>query len=282
VSGRPELGRVDPSTLANERATLHWAVQPIAAVADALLGAWDDHGQSNLGWDEGREALVSHDLGDGWRLALEPDALQLLLFGSDERVVWERTLVDATLDEVMASTIEALREVGLDASGATFDREASELPDHPVRDGGTFAPGDASARAEIAAWFAAARQALLDVTGGEAHTSEPRVWPHHFDLGQLVLLDPKLGSQRGRSIGLGLSPGDAYLAEPYAYVNPYPRPEGVELPDMDGGRWETSAFFGAVLPASEALESEGGAPFALVRFVSSAYSLCRALLREQV
>lgn len=276
------MGRVDPSALVNERATLHWAVQPIAAVADALLPTWADHGQSNLGWDEAREALVSHDLGGGWRLALEPDALQLILFGDDERVVWERTLVDATLGEALASVIEALAERGLDASAAAIDVVDTELPNHPVRNGGTFAPGDAAARAELAAWFAAARLALLDVTGGEANVSEPRVWPHHFDLGQLVLLDPELGSERGRSIGLGLSLGDAFLAEPYVYVNPYPRPAGVEPPDVDGGRWETSAFFGAVLPASEALESDGGAPLAMVRFVSSAYSLCRALLREQV
>jgi len=278
------LGRVAPSELVRERIVLHWAVQPLAAAADALLGTWSDHGQNTFAWSDAREALVGHDLGDGLRLALEPDALQVLLLDAGERVVWERALVDATLDEALASIVEALAEQGLDASGATLDgvRANGEYPDHPVRDGGTFAPGDDAARAELGRWYAAARRALVDVTGGESHASEPRVWPHHFDLGQLVLLDPELGAERGRSIGLGLSPGDAYLAEPYLYVNPYPRPDGVELPGVDGGRWETHAFLGAVLPASEALASDGGAELAMVRFVSSAYSLCGALLREQV
>lgn len=284
------LGRVAPNELVRERIALHWAVQPLAAAADAVLGTWPDHGQNTFAWSDAREALVGHDLGDGLRLALEPDALQVLLLDAGERVVWERTLIDATLDEALASIVEALREHGIDASGATLDavravdrdRTNDDLPDHPVRAGGTFAPGDDAARAQIGSWFAAARRALLDVTGGEEHASEPRVWPHHFDLGQLVLLDPERGAERGRTIGLGLSPGDAYLAEPYLYVNPYPRPVGVELPDVDGGRWETHAFLGAVLPASEALASDGGAELAMVRFVSSAYSLCGALLREQV
>ena len=68
------LGRVAPSELARERSVLHWAVQPLAAAADALLGTWADHGQNTFAWSDAREVLVGHDLGGGRRLALELDA----------------------------------------------------------------------------------------------------------------------------------------------------------------------------------------------------------------
>jgi hypothetical protein len=63
--------------------------------------------------------------------------------------------------------------------------------------------------AEAARWFedcwAAGDKALRQL----ADDAEPILWPEHFDVG--VLLD---------GIGYGVSPGDTYLPEPYAYVNP--------------------------------------------------------------
>ena len=41
-------------------------------------------------------------------------------------------------------------------------------------------------------------------------------------------------------IGVGLSPGDTYYAEPYWYVSPYPYPGLEDLPVLDGsGFWHT-------------------------------------------
>ncbi|MFD7453899.1 hypothetical protein [Kitasatospora sp. NPDC059827] len=46
-------------------------------------------------------------------------------------------------------------------------------------------------------------------------TEEPVIWPEHFDLG--ITVD---------AVNYGLSPGDAFLAEPYAYVGPHERRQG--------------------------------------------------------
>ena len=54
-------------------------------------------------------------------------------------------------------------------------------------------------------------------------------------------------AEKARSIGIGVSPGDGYYAQPYLYVSPYPRPDTDNLPALPpGGRWHTKDFFGAV------------------------------------
>jgi hypothetical protein len=59
---------------------------------------------------------------------------------------------------------------------------------------------------------------------------QPILWPEHFDVGILV-----------GGVGYGVSPGDEFVAEPYAYVNP---PSA-----RTGGFW--NAPFGAARPMRE-------------------------------
>ncbi|MGB9373232.1 MAG: hypothetical protein WCA82_03615 [Jiangellales bacterium] len=65
---------------------------------------------------------------------------------------------------------------------------------------------DAVSAARIASWFDRGRQALLAV----APAQTPVLWPEHFDLAVTV-----------EQVNLGVSPGDGYHAEPYAYVGPW-------------------------------------------------------------
>lgn len=56
--------------------------------------------------------------------------------------------------------------------------------------------------------------------GDEAlHRLDPEadriLWPEHFDVASAL-----------NEINYGISPGDSYLAEPYAYVGPWPVPQG--------------------------------------------------------
>jgi hypothetical protein len=65
---------------------------------------------------------------------------------------------------------------------------------------------DPAAATRIATWFSQGHQALRTVVPGQT----PVLWPEHFDLA--VTVD---------EVNLGVSPGDAYHAEPYAYVGPW-------------------------------------------------------------
>jgi hypothetical protein len=85
---------------------------------------------------------------------------------------------------------------------------------------------DAAAAQALADSLAAGQAALLRF----APEQTPVLWPEHFDLG--ITLD---------EVNYGVSLGDGYLAEPYAYVGPWqPRP---------GPFW--NAPFGAARPLSE-------------------------------
>lgn len=72
-----------------------------------------------------------------------------------------------------------------------------------------------------------------------------QLWPEHFDVGTVVTL------ANGRKVNLGFSPGDAFSAEPYAYLGPWDRGR-----PGDPAYW--AAPFGAALARSGAL---AGDPF---------------------
>jgi hypothetical protein len=84
---------------------------------------------------------------------------------------------------------------------------------------------DPAAARVLAGWFARGDAALRRVAEG----ATPVLWPEHFDLA--VTVD---------EMNLGVSPGDSWSAEPYAYVGPWePR---------RGDFW--NAPFGAARPMS--------------------------------
>lgn len=104
--------------------------------------------------------------------------------------------------------------------------------------------------AALALWFAAAADVLEELRRKyrrfKPGPSPVRCWPHHFDIAILVALEEG-PAESARSIGIGVSPGDGYYAQPYLYVSPYPKPDTAGLPPLPpGGRWHTKDFFGAV------------------------------------
>ena len=62
-----------------------------------------------------------------------------------------------------------------------------------------------------------------------------------------------------RLVGIGVSPGDHHLAEPYLYLTPWPIPDGAALPALATGRWHTDGFTGAILPGTALCAAGDGA-----------------------
>ena len=119
-----------------------------------------------------------------------------------------------TVGEIAASaglTPRALADVYPDGSGVDVDSTVSV---------------DAAVAAEIADAYARGDAAMRAF----APTEEPVLWPEHFDIGVSV-----------GEVNLGVSPGDGFSPEPYAYVGPW-APRG-------GPFW--NAPFGAVRPMRE-------------------------------
>jgi hypothetical protein len=99
----------------------------------------------------------------------------------------------------------------------------AEGPDVDLEDTITV---DAAAARHLARCFALGDAALRRL----APDVGPVLWPEHFDIGSTV-----------DEVNYGVSPGDAWLAEPYAYVGPWQVPTGLF--------W--NAPFGAATPMSQ-------------------------------
>ena len=108
-----------------------------------------------------------------------------------------------------------------------------DLPVSPLRTGARFA-GYPEQLAALSRWYQLGYEVLTAV----APATGIRIWPHHFDLGAIV-----------DGVGVGLSPGDGYYAEPYFYVTP--RTGDTRVPQLPSGRWRTEEWSGAVLTATE-------------------------------
>jgi len=125
-----------------------------------------------------------------------------------------RTFADPDLRVDGVDLVGAGRRVPL--SGRTCTELAATVgvragePAGVYPDGGGADPEQVLELDARAAWWfercwAAGAQALARLAPDE----EPILWPEHFDV----------GIQSG-GVGYGVSPGDRYIAEPYAYVSP--------------------------------------------------------------
>jgi hypothetical protein len=276
------LGAVDPRALIDARLQLHWAAQAAAAVGKQLLPHQPDFSEQSLEWLEGPRALAQGII-EGTRpfrpaIHLAHPALMLL----DERGgrIREMQLEGRTFDEAyewMEREVEAL-------VGCPFEQplERSEgLPAHPVSMGAQFSFSMSPALAELDRYYSGANRLLRALRERNPEASPVVCWPHHFDLATLLRLDPDADPEHARSIGVGLSPGDATYAEPYFYILPWPKPTR-ELPALDGGHWHTEGWTGAVLEATEFTSgsSNGAQRERIDRFLTSAVAACRRLLGD--
>jgi hypothetical protein len=224
------------------RVQLHWAAQIPAGVGRTLIARRSDDSNTAFRWSPEREALMQKPVGGieaGIRLR------DLTIIANDD----ELPLRGRTLDDGFAFLESRF--------GAKLNRPNVDLPGHAVARGAEFEP-DETRLATLAGYYAHAA-ALLETVKGSAVLC----WPHHFDIATLHTLDG------GKSIGIGFSPGDDGIREPYWYVNLWPYPNPARLPALRYGVWYTRGWIGAVLPAGSGNPRE---------FVREAAEHCRALL----
>jgi hypothetical protein len=102
---------------------------------------------------------------------------------------------------------------------------------------------------------AAALDLVVAALPESASPTLARVWPEHFDIGLDAAARP------GRRVNLGVSPGDGYSADPYAYAGPWT----ADRPG-DDGFW--NAPFGAARPLAEL----GNDPAGIAAFMLEAFA----------
>jgi hypothetical protein len=256
-----------PGTLGAAREVAHCAVQWASKAARANLAPVPDDSHSALAWDAGLGALLSAPIPTrakaGARVGVHLGALELFVAhdGKAELLALEGC-TPRTVDDWLDLKLEAL---GL--KGATSARLPYEIAPREL--------ANVAGLAALARWFAAGAEVMEEVRARHAKLRPGPVlcWPHHFDIALVV---PLGGPER--SIGIGVSPGDGYYPQPYAYVSPYPVPKDPKLPALPpGGRWHTKGFFGAVATA-EALLARPDPRAALLEVIEAAFDASKKWL----
>jgi hypothetical protein len=296
------LGGVPRARLVTARLQLHHAAQPAAAVGKLLLPHQGDYGEQSFRWEASARCLVQGTVvaATSFRAALRPAPPAVLLL-SGQDLLRELPLDGRRLDEIYAWLGLQLEELLGRALPGELERPAG-LPGHPVAADGCFDAADDEAFAELARLFGNADHVLETWASTWPGASAVRCWPHHFDIATLATLTPAIamdpmisiveadepipvaatGPEEGRTIGLGMVPGDDGRPEPYFYVTPYPYPQGRELPTLPAGAaWNTHGWVGAVLPAPSFMAAARDAAEqaeAVATFLRSAADACRQLL----
>jgi hypothetical protein len=277
------LGRVSAERLADARRQLHWMAQAASAVGKRLLEHQPDYGEQSFRWIEDAHALAQGTVAgpQPFRPAVRPSPPALLLLDHDGRPLRELPLDGRTLEDAFRWLEDEIAGLLGRALGPPLDR-CADIEAHPVNSGAPFSAADAEAFAEMGAWFGNSHQLLTSLTEKNPGASAVRCWPHHFDIATLISLDSGEDAETARSIGAGLSPGDAGRPAPYFYVTPWPYPSMEKLPDLEGGgTWNTAGWVGAILDAATLLrpqENTADPAHRAERFVESAVAACLTLL----
>jgi hypothetical protein len=274
------LGAKAPTALVRARNLTHHAVQWVAKAARANLDAAPDDSHASLTWAVQSGTFLSQPLpanGAQIRIGFRPRGFALVLTRND-RPLDEFELGGRKDTSVAVWFDSALRALGLKPAG---DIELPyTLPSLPVSRGSAYhVSGETEAFDELANWFDAAADLLADVAAVHPGAGPVRCWPQHLDIATLIALDGGEG-EAARSIGVGVSPGDAHYAQPYVYVSPSPRLKPAALPPLPPpGHWHLKDFVAAVATAEAIIVQPERGP--LVRaFVDAAIEIGRARLQE--
>ena len=243
--------------LAAARLQAHYAVQWLARVARAYAPELSDDGHTNFGWDATFGGLVTHPLQDGARVGLRIADLTLAVLGRGNTELPLDGRADA---DVRAWLGAQLSKRGLDAKKLDVP-SPYEMPEHALALGARYSLEEMSEPMQVlSAWFANADGMLgrlrSRLEARKLKAPAVRCWPHHFDFDSLVSLG------RGRTMGLGFSPGDEYCGEPYFYVTMHPEPSIPGLPLLPAiGHWHTHEFLAAFAPAHKIVAATDQAVF---------------------
>lgn len=266
---------LDLHQLAVARIQLHYAIQPLAAISNALA----DSSSKGLFWDD-RLGFITRAITsiESYRLALDPIALTLNFVTDQDRVISAFALGDRTLTEAFDWMKAIVNGLGGASDLITpISYPPNDFPDSDLASGATFQLLNLTS--DLAEYYVIADRILQNIVQQEPMASDVRIWPHHFDIATLISIPDEINGEE-KSVGIGLSSGDGSYNEPYWYVTPYPYPEDrSNLPILDGeGIWHTEGWVGAILTASQFGEPKASID-QVNTFLKSAIAGCKELLR---
>jgi len=258
------LQGLDIPSLVETSGYLHRAAQFISMLGKHYLPHEDDDSQTNMDWND-NFALVGKTI-DSQRpffMALNPRLFELqLVHVRLEEGIEKIPFAHRTKAQVRADFEELLRREGLDTAKFHMNLHY-EIPDHPTDNDRPFqpkTPENLRAMTSFADLRGNAHRIVEAFAEKFEDYSPTATWPHHFDVGSMLVLGKNQEGGLPKTIGIGMAPKDAQVSEPYFYVNPWQDMETFKKEAFDAlsaGRWIVGEeWTGAVLPLSELLKEE--------------------------
>jgi len=246
-----KLKHIKSDRLFEARAQLHQAVQLLTASGISFVTTRPDDSHTAITWNPDLNNMFSQRFGkeNAFQLALDPVELSLRIIHGDVTLM-QIALNGVTLRQAAFDLQFFLEDQGLPPDVFTMKRHF-KLPDYPDRWEIPFDTSDTLAFQTLSSSYSNAFHLIQGIAQADVRASAVLTWPHHFDMATLINLG------EGKSIGVGLSPGDESYTAPYYYVNVWPYPSEAQVLDfpLTNGMWHTEGWIGMVLTL-EAITTE--------------------------
>ena len=273
---------IDPisaDSIFHAREQTHQAVQLVASVGRAFLPSSREDDQASLVWLSDIESLAGHWVGtkEKYRAALLLQDLSYLIIDRDSKIIATYDLPGKNQDEAFNWFKRIFSGLGFN-NGLLSLQLPYAMPIYPTSKGERFKISRPLAFKTLSDLFNNAHLVLQQIRTQYQNTSGLSCWPHHFDMAFLISLDKD--QEVDRSIGMGFSPGDQVIPEPYFYVNcwPYPELAGQELPEIStGGKWNLDGWIGTTLRYSDLLQAPDQQHQVVLNFFTASYSALQLL-----
>lgn len=251
-----KLKGIDLSVLRDNRKSLHHAVQLVGAVPRNLLPHDPTDGTASLQWNTSLNSLesipVTNPVGLQIAVGFRFKTFFLYMSSTGTQIDWF-DMKGKSANEGLYWIKEKLEKLLF-----PFEEISFNLP-YKIENFNTIRPLGASEQAlkEYAKLYRNSHRTLAKMAPKWENAYDVRCWPHHFDLATLVPIKTDKDGEILESIGIGFSPGDEGIDEPYLYVNVWPKIEADLLSkhDLQIGQWNSEAWCGAVLTYSELLQA---------------------------
>ncbi len=249
------IKKVDLKDLIDTRISLHRAIQLVGAVPRNLLPHDPTDASASLIWNSNTSGLVSQSILDfDISVGLSFNDFQLNIF-KGARAFKSIQLSDSSIDDALSWLKSELSKLGLDGSKINLSLPY-ELPTYDNRP----LKVDKSALEVFNGLYSNIQAILDEEVVNWKNAFDIRCWPHHFDLATLIPLEQDANGEVLKSIGVGLSPGDEGIDEPYIYINIWPTIEYNKLAQhkLPAGHWNNEGWSGAVLTYSDFIANDQG------------------------
>lgn len=255
MSSWTNIEKIPSQTLTNNRKSIHQAVQLVSAFARNILEPDPTDGRSSLIWNNDFHGLVSVPLETGTAISIGISftAFELLILENgkaSKKFSLEGSSVNKGL-EWLKTELKSI-DIASEKINLTLPYEIEDY------DYDSELLVDSSALEAFAALYGNTANILDGIVKKWSKAFDIRCWPHHFDIATLIPIEEDNKGEMTKSIGVGLSPGDDQINEPYIYVNVWPQIdfELLSSSKLSAGNWNKEGWSGSVLNYSDFINGD--------------------------